>query len=83
VGISSRVTHMESMLLTGDDDGSVKLWDLRTRACVQCWSENEDFISDFAIAEDKNIALATRSLMLVCTCAIKFTVAMVHFLCYT
>ena len=36
-------------LISGDDEGIVKIWDLRTRNCIFEFEDNEDFISDFAI----------------------------------
>jgi WD40 repeat protein len=50
--------HKEYNLITGDDDGTIKLWDLRTRNSVHEWTENEDFISDFALHSDGNTLLA-------------------------
>ncbi len=37
---------------TGDDDGTIKLWDLRTAKAVMEISEHEDFIADMELAED-------------------------------
>ena len=48
----------DSILVSGDDEGTIKLWDLRKQSCVFQWSEHEDFISDIAINEEKNILLA-------------------------
>lgn len=47
------------MLLTGDDDGVIKLWDLRKKKMCFEWKENEDFISSLTIDEESNLALAT------------------------
>lgn len=46
------------MLLSGDDEGTIKLWDLRKKSVCFEWKENEDFISSFAIHEGSNLALA-------------------------
>jgi len=35
-------------LFTGDDDGGVQVWDWRQQSSVMNFTENEDFISDFA-----------------------------------
>jgi len=51
--------HADSMLLTGDDEGIIKLWDLRKKNAAFQWKDNEDYISDFAINGDKNLAVAT------------------------
>jgi len=49
----------ENLLLTGDDEGCIKLWDLRKRKFCFQWKESADFISDFAVNTDKKIGLAT------------------------
>jgi WD40 repeat protein len=46
------------MLISGDDDGTVKLWDLRKKDSIFAWKDNEDFIADIAVNEDTNTALA-------------------------
>lgn len=48
-----------SAIVTGDDEGEVKLWDLRQQSCVMQWSENTDFISDFAVVLETGTILAT------------------------
>lgn len=45
---------------SGDDEGSVKLWDMRQRGCAMHYTENEDFVSDMLHIESKNILLVTR-----------------------
>jgi len=57
-GISTMTIHKEYNLITGDDEGVIKLWDLRTKNNVHEWNENEDFISEFAIHSDGNTLLA-------------------------
>jgi WD repeat-containing protein 55 len=42
----------ENTLVTGDDMGEVKLWDLRLEATVKKWHVHEDFISGFAYHAD-------------------------------
>lgn len=54
------VLRDDCMLLTGDDNGTVKLWDLRKRSCAFEWTESEDFISDFAIPQTGNMGLYVR-----------------------
>ncbi|RKP01920.1 hypothetical protein CXG81DRAFT_18351 [Caulochytrium protostelioides] len=42
----------ESLVLTADDAGWVKLWDLRKKACVRRWQEHEEYITDMALVSD-------------------------------
>ena len=39
-------------VLCSDDDGVVKVWDMRQRRCCHELKEHEDFISDMILAED-------------------------------
>ncbi|KAJ3345126.1 WD domain repeat-containing protein 55 [Entophlyctis luteolus] len=48
-----------NMLATGDDGGTVKLWDTRDRKLVAKYTANEDFISDFVWVSEHNTLLAT------------------------
>eukprot|EP00741_Cyanophora_paradoxa_P004151 tig00000769_g4032.t1 len=48
----------ENMLTSGDDDGAIKLWDLRTQKCVLTYTENEDFIADMAYNADAKMLVA-------------------------
>jgi len=57
--INTILTHLDNMLVTGDDDGCIKLWDLRKQTCCFEWNEHEDFISGLASSPDKNTCLAT------------------------
>ncbi|XP_074641045.1 WD repeat-containing protein 55-like [Tubulanus polymorphus] len=43
---------------TGDDDGNVKLWDIRQPEAIMAVKENEEFISALHIDKDKKILLA-------------------------
>ena len=45
---------------SGDDEGAVKLWDMRQRNCAKHFSENEDFVSDMLYVENKHTLLVTR-----------------------
>lgn len=49
------------MLATGDDDGIVKVWDLRwgKRQCVATFEEHADFISGFDYNPDMSLLFAT------------------------
>lgn len=49
----------EALLCSGDEDGAVKVWDLRTHEAVFAFDENEDFISDFAVNDAVDTLLAT------------------------
>ncbi|XP_064636952.1 WD repeat-containing protein 55-like isoform X2 [Lineus longissimus] len=46
-------------LVSGDDDGTVKVWDLRHKDAIMEFKENEEFISDLYIDQQKKILLAT------------------------
>jgi len=46
-------TWLDYSLLTGDDDGEIKMWDLRSKSVVATWNDNEDYISDMVICDDK------------------------------
>ncbi|KAK3577747.1 hypothetical protein CHS0354_015784 [Potamilus streckersoni] len=49
----------ENFIATGDDDGTVKVWDLRKKTAVMELKQNDDFISDMAIDSHRKILLAT------------------------
>eukprot|EP01097_Dermamoeba_algensis_P003699 TRINITY_DN2533_c1_g1_i1.p1 TRINITY_DN2533_c1_g1~~TRINITY_DN2533_c1_g1_i1.p1 ORF type:complete len:280 (-),score=75.70 TRINITY_DN2533_c1_g1_i1:173-1012(-) len=55
----NRLFCWENVLASGDDEGCVKIWDLKQKACVYEFNENEDFISGFALRPQKNALLAT------------------------
>lgn len=49
----------ENLLASGDDDGIVKLWDLRKKKTTMEWQENDDFISDMKyVPEKKNLLVS-------------------------
>jgi WD40 repeat protein len=52
-------TH-EHLLATGDEEGCVKLWDLRQSKELFSWEENEDFISELLLCPENNAVLASR-----------------------
>jgi len=45
---------MINFLITGDDDGAVKVWDIRQQKEVFSWHDNEDFISELVIHPTRN-----------------------------
>ncbi|TFK29572.1 WD40 repeat-like protein [Coprinopsis marcescibilis] len=47
-------------LATGDDDGTVKLWDPRKRDAVKSYTQHFDYITDFLWLGDKRQLVATR-----------------------
>jgi WD repeat-containing protein 55 len=49
----------EHVIVSGDDSGTIKIWDTRQRKMIMKYSENEDFISDFSFDSEKNILLAS------------------------
>lgn len=58
-GLTCMAVH-EHLVTTGDEEGGVKLWDLRQTKQLFSWKENDDFISDLAIVPNKNTILAPR-----------------------
>lgn len=57
--IYSMVVTGENFLATGDDDGNLKLWDLRQQKAVMEVRESEEFISDIAVDDAKRTLLTT------------------------
>ncbi|GBB92887.1 hypothetical protein RclHR1_04640024 [Rhizophagus clarus] len=49
----------ETTLATGDDNGIIKLWDIRNGNEIMKYSEHLDFISDFAFRLDTKTLLST------------------------
>ncbi|XP_060084294.1 WD repeat-containing protein 55-like [Ylistrum balloti] len=49
----------ENFLATGDDDGNLKIWDLRTNKAEMEVKHNEEFISDMDIDDQHKILIAT------------------------
>ncbi|CAO3594469.1 unnamed protein product [Absidia cylindrospora] len=45
-------------IATGDDEGIIKIWDLRTPTMAQQYISHDDFIADMAFAEGKSTLLA-------------------------
>ncbi|KAF8958962.1 WD repeat-containing protein JIP5 [Flammula alnicola] len=56
----NRVKYLMPWLLsTGDDDGTVKLWDPRQRDSIRTYTQHFDYISDFLWLDDKRQLVAT------------------------
>jgi WD40 repeat protein len=49
----------ENLIATGDDEGYIKVWDLRQRKCAASFEENGDYITDFDYHDGKDILYAT------------------------
>lgn len=65
------------MVATGDDEGCVKLWDLRQQAVVMEFSDHTDFISDLAVVPHKKTLLATRLVLFLRTTEVEIRVGIV------
>eukprot|EP00873_Tetraselmis_striata_P019895 jgi/Tetstr1/440159/TSEL_028515.t1 len=48
-----------TVLASGDDDGTVKLWDVRQRQAIASFETHGDFISDFSYSPDNNALVAS------------------------
>jgi len=55
------------LVVTGDDEGGVKLWDIRQQRAVMEFKENKDFVADFALhPEDTHLLAACGDGVLSC-----------------
>lgn len=52
-------TGSASLLVSGDDDGTIKLWDVRQQSSVGEYKHHGDFISGLTSVEDKKLILAS------------------------
>lgn len=50
----------ENMLVSGDDEGTIRLWDLRQQKMAFEWKEHNDFVSSMALRREQNILLSAR-----------------------
>ncbi|PIK50403.1 putative WD repeat-containing protein 55 isoform X2 [Apostichopus japonicus] len=57
--ISTVAVAGDKHVVTGDDDGRLKLWDLRFEKAVFEAKQNEDYLSDIAVDETNRIVFAT------------------------
>jgi len=44
----------QQFVATGDDDGIIKIWDMRQQSCVQTFEEHEDYVSQMIYIPDKS-----------------------------
>eukprot|EP01126_Amoeba_proteus_P059673 TRINITY_DN7815_c0_g1_i14.p1 TRINITY_DN7815_c0_g1~~TRINITY_DN7815_c0_g1_i14.p1 ORF type:complete len:256 (-),score=48.56 TRINITY_DN7815_c0_g1_i14:65-832(-) len=51
-GISAMLINSHQ-LFTGDDDGEIKMWDVRSKESILTFRENEDYIGDMTHHKDK------------------------------
>uniref|UniRef100_A0A0G4HX61 Uncharacterized protein n=1 Tax=Chromera velia CCMP2878 TaxID=1169474 RepID=A0A0G4HX61_9ALVE len=58
-GVNSLLVLDEHTFAAGDDEGQIKLWDVRQPKSVFQINENDDFISDMQIANDKKSLVVT------------------------
>ncbi|XP_023270282.1 WD repeat-containing protein 55 [Seriola lalandi dorsalis] len=49
----------ENILATGDDGGTLKVWDMRKGTAIMDLKQHEDYISDIAVDQAKRILLTT------------------------
>jgi WD40 repeat protein len=50
------IKNLDSNLVaTGDDNGIVKIWDLRSRKLAHKYQEHSDYISDMAFVPERNV----------------------------
>ena len=56
--INTLLLCSETLLATGDEDGDIKLWDLRSNRSVHTFQEHADYISDLSYNEDSKLLFA-------------------------
>lgn len=49
-----------NIIASGDDDGRLSVWDLRSDKLIMDVKENDDFISDMIIDDNRKMLIATR-----------------------
>lgn len=59
--INTLIPLRERGVVTGDDDGRLKVWDVRTDRAVMEFHEQEEYISDMWYAQEKHDALLVTS----------------------
>ncbi|KAK2404014.1 WD repeat-containing protein [Trifolium repens] len=57
--VNKLINLTESTVASGDDEGCIKVWDIRERSCCNSFDAHEDYISDITFASDAMKLLAT------------------------
>ncbi|XP_019420308.1 PREDICTED: WD repeat-containing protein 55-like isoform X2 [Lupinus angustifolius] len=57
--VNRLINLTESTVASGDDEGCIKVWDIRERSCSNTFDVHEDYISDITFASDAMKILAT------------------------
>ena len=57
--LMGEATNPAGMIATGDDDGTIKLWDVRQKKEAMKFSDHEDYVSAFVVHEDKRTLVST------------------------
>ncbi|KAL5194233.1 WD repeat-containing protein 55 [Glycine soja] len=57
--INRLINLTESTVASGDDEGCIKVWDIRERSCCNSFNSHEDYISDITFVSDAMKLLAT------------------------
>uniref|UniRef100_A0A672F295 WD repeat-containing protein 55 n=2 Tax=Salarias fasciatus TaxID=181472 RepID=A0A672F295_SALFA len=57
--INSLLLVDPNILATGDDEGTLKVWDMRKGTAVMDMKQHEDYISDMTVDQNKRILLTT------------------------
>lgn len=60
VAINALLLVDENIFATGDDDGMLKVWDLRKGTSFMDMKHHEDYISGIAVDEAKKMLLTSR-----------------------
>jgi WD repeat-containing protein 55 len=55
-----------NLLASGDEQGVVKVWDIRQQKATREYSANDDFISDLCYSADKHTLIATSYIYYTC-----------------
>ncbi|CAN9509390.1 unnamed protein product [Ophioblennius macclurei] len=59
VPINSLLLVDQNVLATGDDGGTLKVWDMRKGTAIMDMKQHEDYISDITVDREKRILLTT------------------------
>lgn len=53
----------QKLVLSGADDGSVKLWDISSKSLIHSWKENSDYISDMLCIDHQILVAGSDGLL--------------------